>query len=62
MCCLHPTSSCNGWNWPKLFVSRGRPGFDVGAESVQGMPSTSSLVKPLETKVTANDTSYALAA
>jgi hypothetical protein len=28
---------------------RGRPGFDVGAESEQGMPSTSSLVNPLET-------------
>ena len=27
-----------------------RPGFDVGAESAQGMPSTSSLVNPLETK------------
>lgn len=27
-----------------------RPGFDVGAESARGMPSTSSLVNPLETK------------
>ena len=31
-------------------VPWGRPGFDVGAESDQGMPSTSSLVNPLETK------------
>ena len=28
----------------------GRLGFDVGSESTQGMPSTSSLVNPLETK------------
>jgi hypothetical protein len=28
----------------------GRPGFDVGTDPAQGMPSTSSLVNPLETK------------
>jgi actin len=37
-------------------------GFDVGTESVQGMPSASELVNPTGNKVTANDTSYALAA
>jgi hypothetical protein len=31
--------SCSEW---------GRPGFDVGRETEQGMPSTSSLVNPLE--------------
>jgi hypothetical protein len=32
------------------WVFWGRPGFDVGTDPAQGMPSTSSLVNPLETK------------
>ena len=42
--------SCIGCNWPKLRCLRGRPGFDAGTDPTQGMPSTSSLVNPLETK------------
>jgi hypothetical protein len=40
----------------------GRPGFDVGAESVQGMPSASTARKSNWNKVTANDERFALAA
>ncbi len=36
-----PGLNCTSW---------GRPGFDAGADLEQGMPSTSSLVNPLETK------------
>ena len=45
-----PGELLNCWNWPKLRCSWDRPGFDVGTESARGMPSTSSLVNPLETK------------
>ncbi len=40
----------------------GRPGFDVGQEAEQGMPSTSELVNPAGNQVNANDERFALAA
>ena len=55
ICRFLPTSGVQSELW-------GRPGFDVGQEAEQGMPSASELVNPTGNQVNANDERFALAA
>jgi len=55
-CKLLDMKTCQCSNYPKrmqivpdcIQLTPGKAGFDVGRETTQGMPSTSTLVKPLE--------------